>query len=282
MSPDARAESLNERIRVAAAREGIPPIRLRNRIAFQRVLARLSAAEGWVLKGGFGLEIRLGLGARATKDLDLLLRRAAVGSALDVQDALDEALDADLGDDFAFAVRLPKPVRAEEAEPSTWRVVLDVRYAGALFGATTIDVVVASGRTGDDVEALQVHADLVGEPFTVPAIDVHRHAAEKFHAYARLYAHDRPSSRVKDLVDIVLLAGSGLLDPSRLRSALRTVFLERRTPLPGVLPGPPADWAGPFAALAAETLAGTTDLGSGWRIAADLYHQSTSRKGGPS
>ena len=43
--------------------------RLRKRVAFERFLARLKdvAPEGWLLKGGFALELRLGDIARTTK-----------------------------------------------------------------------------------------------------------------------------------------------------------------------------------------------------------------------
>src|SRR5215218_2794260 len=88
----------------------------------------------------------------------------------------------------------------------------------------------------------------------VEAVDVYQHAAEKFHAYARIYARDRPSSRVKDLVDLVLLIESGLLvDPIRLGQRLEVVYAERDRTLPArELPAPPLDWAIPFAALAAD------------------------------
>lgn len=47
--------------------------RLRKRVVFERLLARLQsvAADAWVLKGGFALELRLGERARTTKDMDI-------------------------------------------------------------------------------------------------------------------------------------------------------------------------------------------------------------------
>lgn len=273
------AESLSHRIRNAAARDGIPPIRLRNRIAFQRILARLSLQEAWALKGGFSLEVRLGLQARATKDLDLLKLGEAPVSAIELQDLLDEALDVDLEDGFTFRVRVPRPVRVEDVEPSTWRVVVDVRYADDEFGATTIDIVPRPREAESSLESLLIETVVVGEAFTVQAIDVNRHAAEKLHAYSRLYAHDRPSSRVKDLVDIVLLADSGLLAPPRLGSALRAVFRERDTELPDLLPRPPRDWIRTYAALADETGSDVADVDIAWRVAAELYELALSQEG---
>lgn len=176
---DPRLVSLSHRLRNIAAQEGVPPQRVRNRYVFQRVLARLARDPRWVLKGGFGLELRLGLAARTTKDLDLLLTEVAGLTAADLQDLLDEALDVDLGDDCTFGVRP--------------------------------------------------------------------------HAYARIYAHERPSSRVKDLVDLALLVEQDLLEPGAFARAVAAVFAERDAADPPLdLPEPPRDWRVPFAAMASE------------------------------
>lgn len=60
--------SLEQRLKNEAQATGIALIRLRKRVAFERFLARLatSASSGWVLKGAFALELRLGLRTSAT------------------------------------------------------------------------------------------------------------------------------------------------------------------------------------------------------------------------
>ena len=61
------------------------------------------------------------------------------------------------------------------------------------------------------------------------------------------------NSRVKDLVDLALLIGSGGLDKQRILDALRLTFERRGThDLPASLVPPPADWQIPFHALAEE------------------------------
>ena len=57
----------------AAQRDGVGLARLRKRVVFERLLARLHAVapDAWVLKGGFALELRLGAQARTTKDIDV-------------------------------------------------------------------------------------------------------------------------------------------------------------------------------------------------------------------
>ncbi|NKZ03829.1 nucleotidyl transferase AbiEii/AbiGii toxin family protein [Actinomadura latina] len=66
--------ALEARLRQRADESGTDLSRLRRVAVFDRIAARLSAAErGWVLKGGASLEFRLGARARATKDIDLAL-----------------------------------------------------------------------------------------------------------------------------------------------------------------------------------------------------------------
>ena len=223
---DPRVVSLNHRLRNLAEAEGVPASRVRNRYVFQRVLVRLARDPRWVLKGGFGLELRLGLAARATKDLDLLRWEDETLSAAGLQELLDDALDVPADDECTFVVRRPRQVRAEDEAPSTWRVVVGVLVAGQTFGTVTIDVVT---RAVEPAEGL----------------------AEKAHAYARLYAHDRPSSRVKDLVDLALLVERGLLVPVDFARAVAIVFAERDAACPPAdLPDPPGAWLGDYAAMA--------------------------------
>ena len=75
--------------------------------------------------------------------------------------------------------------------------------------------------------------------------------AEKIHAYT--LPRNAANSRVKDLVDLALLIGSGGLDKQRILEALRLTFERRGThDLPASLVPPPADWQIPFQALAEE------------------------------
>jgi hypothetical protein len=76
--------------------------------------------------------------------------------------------------------------------------------------------------------------------------------AEKVHAYTFPW-QDRDNTRVKDLVDLVLLVDSGLLEPDHVVRALRATFEARKThPLPLRLPEPPPTWEESYAALAQE------------------------------
>lgn len=83
-------------------------------------------------------------------------------------------------------------------------------------------------------------------------VDVHRHAAEKFHAMLRDFG-DRENSRVRDLVDLALLIEHDLLDAARVASAVVQVWAERdSTTPPKLLPPLPATWPDRYERLAAD------------------------------
>src|SRR5215472_17209745 len=67
--------ALEERINRQAREQHVDHRRVRNHVAFDRLLARLfveqPATPPWILKGGYAFELRLGGRARATLDLDL-------------------------------------------------------------------------------------------------------------------------------------------------------------------------------------------------------------------
>jgi hypothetical protein len=76
--------------------------------------------------------------------------------------------------------------------------------------------------------------------------------AEKLHAYT-LPRKGVANTRVRDLVDMVLLIQSGTLDKAQVGKAIRLTFDRRGTQtLPETLLHPPIDWQKPFEALAKE------------------------------
>lgn len=101
--PEAFRAALEQRLKNEAETGGVALMRLRKRVAFERFLARLAVTEalGWVLKGAFALELRLGLRTRVTKDIDL----ARVGDEEAATEHLNAAAVVDLGDFFSFEVR---------------------------------------------------------------------------------------------------------------------------------------------------------------------------------
>lgn len=195
---------------------------------------------------------------------------------LDTLDELLETAGDDGSDGFTFDVGRPVRLRDEGTKDNAWRVSVTARLDGAEFERVKLDVVGQLNEVKGATEPLHVPP-----PVSIPglaevvieAVDVYQHAAEKFHAYARTYAHDRPSSRVKDLVDLVLLIESELLsDTARIGERLKIVHAERDNAPPAPeLPKPPGDWARPYAALAVDlgVTAATTD--TAYELIADSY-----------
>ena len=86
---------------------------------------------------------------------------------------------------------------------------------------------------------------------SVPALSAEQHWAEKLHAYTR--PRDSANSRVRDLVDLVLLIERHDLDAVRVRQAVTATFTRRNThDVPHDVPEPPSQWAKPFVELAGE------------------------------
>ncbi len=81
-----------------------------------------------------------------------------------------------------------------------------------------------------------------------------------------------PSTRVKDLVDLVLISDLAELDGDRLIRALHSTFATRASqPLPDAVPPPPSSWERPYAELARE-VGIASDLDAGHGAAAELLN----------
>jgi hypothetical protein len=256
LTPQALRAALEQRLLNQSEATGVALDRLRRRVVFERVVARLHTAEPgrWVLKGGMALEVRLADRARLTKDIDLGLRET-VEDQRELHECLVEALAADAyADWFVLAVEPLSRLTEDGAGLVTWRTTVDARLAGKPFGRVRLDI---SPRAHElevtDEVPLPNSLSFAGiDVPTIEVIDVQRHAAEKFHAMHRDFG-DRDNSRVRDLVDLVILHENGLLDPSRLSKAVREVWREREGLLPPtVLPPFPDSWPDRYQQLAAD------------------------------
>ena len=104
---------------------------------------------------------------------------------------------------------------------------------------------------------LLAFADVQSE--LVPCYPVTQHLAEKLHAMMR--PRQVENSRVKDLVDILLIAGMDTtIQATRLRVAIEAVFAARGDLLPTELSLAPTSWKARFRRLAAELELGFADL----------------------
>lgn len=252
--------ALESRLKVLAQAEGLDLQRLRRQVAFDRLLGRLFAEPEapWLLKGGYAMELRLNT-ARTTRDIDLALRRLPVASAdweanvPDVLESLREAGNQNLHDFFTFVIG--SAMQDLDAAPyGGARFPVDARLAGRTFAKFHLDV-----STGDVLRG--PYESLSGRDWlefagiasaTFPAVSPEEQFAEKLRAYT-LPRTGRENTRVKDLVDLVLLIGRVRLNTSRLPQAIRETFQRRKThEIPSKLLPPPASWSGPLSAMATE------------------------------
>ena len=256
-SASALRRALETRLKQEAIDTGTDLARRRRLVVFDRVAARLAEdrAAGWILKGGAALEFRLRSRARATKDMDLAACPYSE-SGLEghgVRELLIDALTLDEdGDGFLFQVSPPVPLAADTAGRGGWRFSIESRLAGRTFAAVRIDVV-ARGEEITHTERLALPNLLAfagTPPRHIEAVDRRQHFAEKLHAFTRSYG-DRPNTRIKDLVDLVLLIESGLAADASVADAVRHVFAVRAThSVPQKLPDPPPAWADLYPELA--------------------------------
>ena len=248
--------ALEERLKRASLTEQIDPNRLRRQVSFDRLLPRLFREDPapWVLKGGYALELRF-KAARSTVDIDLTVQRVAASAGGDenqvVRQMLQSAAAVALGDWFEFTIG--PPVMDLTAAPyGGARYPVEARMDERIFARFHLDAGV-----GDVVmrplETIVCRdwLEFAGiESSRVLMIAREQQFAEKIHAYT--LPRNAANSRVKDLVDLALLIGSGGLDKQRILDALRLTFERRGThDLASLLP-PPADWQIPFQALAEE------------------------------
>jgi hypothetical protein len=265
-TPAAFKQSLEQRLRDAAAEAGLELARFRQLLIFDRFLARATQVfgEALILKGGLVLELRLER-ARTTKDIDLRL----VGNPSDTLSWLQAAGRLELGDYLRFTVQ-PDPrqpeIQAEGLKYQGLRYRAQADLAGKVYGAAFgIDVAFAEPLIRPpEVLTGRAFLEFAGiAPTRLRVYPLETHIAEKFHAYT--LPRERPNSRVKDLPDLALLAMVRALDAETLRAVLQSVFEYRGThALPTSVPEPPAAWVAPYGAMAQKddlpwgTLAGIT------------------------
>lgn len=250
--------ALEHSLKAKSKASGRPYIVLRKLAAFDRFVARIFADgdETFALKGGYSMEIRLG-GSRTTKDIDLVLCNPAVLTAdgplhsESIRKLLQEKLESDLCDFFTF--RLGKLTVLDVPVLGGFRISAKALLGGSHYEEFHLDLVLSETDpypletlNGDNLFSF---ADI---PASAPvAISKELQFAEKLHAYS-IVRGDRQNTRVKDLIDMIMLIRIGL-DPVLTRTMIISVFRARnKQAVPTDLAPPPESWRLPFAAMSAE------------------------------
>jgi hypothetical protein len=274
--------ALEHRLGNYSQETGVSLDRLRRRVLFERVAARLQAAEpgSWIVKGGMALEVRLRDDARLTKDLDLGLRESEFDPE-ELRERLIDALGEDPDDDrFVMSVGRIKRCAEDGQGQASWRVPVSSNLAGRPFGVLKLDISPrAHELDATDVMKLPNTLAFAGiGTRDIEIIDIHRHAAEKLHAMQKDFG-DRENSRVRDLIDLVILREHDLLDPDELRSAVWRVWQEReQSAPPDSLPAFPASWPDRYETAADELGLETLSFADATSITAVLWNGVPARK----
>src|SRR3989338_1497302 len=247
--------ALEDRLKILSEKEKTPLDRLRRRVAFDRILARLFSDEKspWLLKGGYALEFRLHNTARATKDIDFSLAEMRDPSSEKILDILRTEVRRDCGDWFEFLIGVPM-MELEQAVYGGWRYPVESRLDNRIFSKFHLDIGVGDAvvskpewRKGQDF------FNFAGiSPPNVALLPLDQQFAEKIHAYTLPMA-DRLNSRTRDLIDIILIIDFGLPNKESVKKALHATFKRRSThSLPAKLAPPPRNWNARYKRMAEE------------------------------
>jgi hypothetical protein len=249
--------SLEARLQVIANKTNEDLQRLRRKVAFDRLLARIFSQEnsGFFLKGGYAMELRVGH-ARATKDIDLTcIRRFSGKKELlrgEILQELQNFARVDLNDFFSYQIGQAQ-IDLENAPYGGARYPVSALIDGKLFVRFQLDV-------GMDI-VVSKFENIQGEKWLefcgisspiIPTISIEQQFAEKMHIYT-LPRKNRTNSRSKDLIDMLLLLSMKKINLKDCQEALHNVFKARNThDVPKKLREPPEDWQAQFLAMAKD------------------------------
>ncbi len=256
--PGQRLRDLQRRIGVLAKQRATTAARLQRLVGFAVLCETLveAVAQGLIpfffVKGGVALELRLGLAARATKDLDIGL----CASPQELLADFDEALTVGYGD---FTLRRKGP--ATVLDNGTRRLVVAVEYHARPFALVDVDLASATPQPSIDAVSPIALADLgLTTLRPVPCLDLTEQVAQKIHALTEPTPQGRPNPRERDVIDILLLDGRLSLDYGAIAEACSRIFALRATHVwpSGHFSFPP-QWNNRLPALAREAGYDTED-----------------------
>ena len=218
---------------------------------FHRFLCRIfseTPTDAWLLKGGTALLARVP-SARATSDVDLFNQRHSLAAALT---GLRRLAALDLGDFFRFEYvsHTDSLGGKQQAYTEGIRVSFDVYLGVNKKDRLNVDLVVKAVTT--ETPETIIPSNVLTLPKLpqceyrlYPLVD---QMADKVCATLSLY-NGHSSTRVKDLVDLVVLTLTQTIDGGSLEVAITREAASRGLPLPETFTVPP-DWDASYRRLA--------------------------------
>jgi len=251
-SPAAFRRALTDKLRAKAETSRWTLPQLQRQMAYDRLLERLYLVdEGWVVKGATALLAR-DIGVRATIDIDVYREAAREVAEADLRAAAAK----DIGDWFAFELGAGRSV----ADAAVGIRLPVTAYIGTTVWASfRVDLVGSDLRMTGEPEAVPplarvVMPDVVQHGYRAyPLVD---HVADKVAAMFELHGEmGAPSTRYRDLVDLVAIVISASVDAAPQLTALRSEADRRGITLPARFSVPDrALWEGGYAAEAGRSL----------------------------
>jgi Nucleotidyl transferase AbiEii toxin, Type IV TA system len=252
-TPGAFRRALTDKLRAMASAEGRWPLPdLQRQFAYDRLLARLYLLDdGWILKGSIALLARH-IAVRHTIDVDVF--RAV--SRDQAERDLRRALTLDAGDWFVFDAG-PGQAIADGAQGI--RVPINARIGPTTWAAFHVDVVAHGVRMTGEPDAVTALTAVAMPGLLQPgylAYPLLDHVADKTCAILeRRGTSEHPSTRFKDLVDLVALVAHVRPTADAQRRALRSEADRRALVLPHRFDVPDVPmWTAGYAAEARRAL----------------------------
>lgn len=219
-------QALENRIAKESGSTGIPIQRLRKWIAFDRFLARLVSLnpKDWILKGGFMMELFFQKRARTTKDIDLHCRLEEE----EIYQQLQSAGSSDLNDWFRFEVAAPQSENQFLQDMKRFNVkslLASRQFENFHVDVNSSDMLMDQPKEIDGMDLL-AFAEI--PPIKILCYPLTQQVAEKIHALSRTYQSGEVS-RVKDVVDILLIATSERFSSRKLRDSITSTFQNRNS-----------------------------------------------------
>ena len=251
-NPSAMWRATVDTARTVAKTTGRPNAAVLREYLYARVLDRVfvDPDSPWVLKGGTALLVR-DADARHSRDVDLLHQH---GTLADAVEQLRTAVMLERGDQLQFQVTTTHDVAGGQQDVDGIRVGIDAFAGTKKVDTFHIDLVVGSVMTAEPDERPAPSAvNVLGIPApTVRLYPVVDHVADKVCATEATYTSGLPSSRARDLVDLVVIARTETMSLHALRAAIASERHHR-----GLRPradfSPPAGWASLYPGLARAT-----------------------------
>lgn len=233
-TPDAVRRAVTDKLRTEAANGPWPLADLQRQYAYDQLVERLYRTDdGWVIKGATALLARR-VSVRHTIDIDVY-RAGAIG---EVERQLRDAARLDIGDWMRFEVGPSVRIQASGAEAS--RVKVQSLIGTKVWAAFQVDIVadgIQMSAEPEPVPPLTSIRTVEQERALWRAYPLVDHVADK--VCAILEWHDgRPSTRYKDLIDLVAIVERAAITAEPQMRALRKESERRMLGLPTTFDAP--------------------------------------------